>query len=230
MRRTSVRTLGILLVGSLAYPAAAHANIWDLIWKMSGPQMMGFPLHCEWTFGDKDKVPDQPNPPSKIDRVTPGPPYSRFECRELDFRFHGNVKPRKARRLWLSVDGGPYFSTGKDPHGEIDPEFKKFEVWMVAAEPLLEVRSGTLWGIMFNHGVGATYDVLFGDGFPTFDKAGIKFKPVTATIARRVNASLTVRWYPTGTTLDEFGKTSDRPEDLRHKNEFSPGISVGVLW
>jgi hypothetical protein len=227
MRRTSVRTLGILIVASLAYPASAHANIWDIIWKMSGPQMMGFPLHCEWALGDKDTV---PNPPIAIDRVTPGPPYTRFECRELDFRFYGKVKPRYSRRVWLSIDGGPYFSTGKDPHGGIDPDFEKFSVWMVAVEPLLEVRSGTRWGIMFNHGVGATYDVLFGDGFATFDKAGIKFKPITATIARRINASFTLRWYPTGTTLDEFGRTSSRPDDFQHKNEVSPGFSVGVLW
>ena len=227
MRPTLVRTLGIVLVASLAYPASARANIWDLIWKMSGPQMMGFPVHCEFALGDKDTVPNQP---TTYDRVTPAPPYTRGECRELDFRFYGKVKPRYSRRLWLSVDGGPYFSTGKDPHGAIDPEFKKFDVWMVAVEPLLEVRSLTRSKIMLNHGVGATYDVLWGDGFPTFDKAGIKFKPITATIARRVNASVTLRWYPTGTTLDEFGKTSDRPEDFRHKNEVSPGFSVGVLW
>jgi hypothetical protein len=163
----------------------------------------------------------------------PGKQLTRFECRELDTLFRGNVKPRKHRRLWVSFDGGPYFSTGKNPNGSgKSPDYEIFEVWMVALEPMLEVRSGE-WkkaGIVLNHGVGATYDVLFGKNFDTFDKAGLKFKPVIATFPKGFNATATVRWYPNGTTPDEFGKEAVRLTDLDRKNEFVFGISVGFLF
>ncbi len=45
----------------------------------------------------------------------------------------------------------------------------------------------------------------FGSGFNTFDKFGLKFKPIGVTFNKRFNAAFTMRWYPNGFTGDEFG-------------------------
>ena len=81
----------------LAFPSTGHASIWDIIWGMSGPQMMGPVFHCEWDLqhrsGEKEDV---------------------IECRAIDYLFYHKLKPRPDRRVWLSLDSGVYFSTGKD--------------------------------------------------------------------------------------------------------------------
>jgi hypothetical protein len=226
MNRRSGRIAAVVLAGVLASPGLAHASLWDLIWKMSGPQMSGIVFHCEWGFGSIE---------SERTRTAKGPvpPDTRSECRAADYRFYGMLKSRKERLVWLSFDTGPYFSTGKNPHGPgTDPDYEFGEVWMVAAEPILEVRSGSFWHdkLLLNHGVlGATYDIFFGGDFDTFDKAGLKFKPVTATFFKKVNASLTARWYPNGTTPDEFGKAPPQPGANR-PSEWVYGFSVGYLW
>ena len=229
MNATSGRIAAIVLVGVLVTPGLAHASLWDLIWKMSGPQMSGFPLHCEWAFGNIES--DETR--ALRAKGQPGLNDTRAECRMFDYRFTGQVKRRSQRRAWLSLDTGPYFSTGKDPHGAgTDPDYDTGEVWMLAVEPILEVRSGSFWNdkLTLNHGVlGATYDIFFGGDFDTFDKAGLKFKPVTATIARKVNVSLTARWYPNGTTPDEFGKAPPQP-GVNRPSEWVYGFSVGYLW
>ena len=80
-----------------------------------------------------------------------------------------------------------------------------------------------------DHGVGATYDVMFGKDFDTFDKAGLKFKPVVVTLPG-VNFTATVRWYPNGTTPDEFDRTLPPPDDLNRPNEWVYGLSFGVFF
>ena len=231
MNGRSGRIAGIVLVGVLVCPGIAHASLWDLIWKMSGPQMSGIPLHCEWVLGNIESQRTRDLRAKGLE----GPPDTRGECRFLDIRFTGYAKPRNERQtpreLWLSLDTGPYWSTGKDPHGGVDPDYKHGEVWMVAAEPILEVRSKTWRGgsIALDHGIlGATYHLFFGDDFGTFDKGGLKFKPAVVTIGRW-NATATVRWYLNGTTPDEFGKTSPR-QDINRPNEWVYGFSLGYLF
>src|SRR5262245_15116887 len=111
MSRTSLGIAGIVLIALLAFPGVARASIIDVIWKMSGPQLVGAVLHCEF-----DPV------------SASSPDYTRSECRVLDYRFTGALKERKERPWWLSLDLGAYTSTGRNSE---DLDFKKFEDNMV---------------------------------------------------------------------------------------------------
>src|SRR5262245_43866352 len=170
MSRTRFGTAGIALVALLSFPTVARASIIDVIWKMSGPQLVGAVLHCD------------------VDPVSaPSPDYTRSECRVLDYRFTGALKERKERPWWLSLDLGAYTSTGRNSE---DLDFKKFDDNMVAFEPMFEIRGYTTpsGNLMFHHGLaGFSYNVLFGPEFGTFDKAGLKFRPVGVTIHRSWN-------------------------------------------
>ena len=115
---------GLALLAVLIFPSAGHASIWDWWWGMSGPQMIGPILHCEWDLqhqsNDKEDV---------------------LECRAIDYLFHGKLKPRPDRLLWMSLDSGFYFSTGKDSGDEPNRnQFRAFETFMVAFEPMLRAR------------------------------------------------------------------------------------------
>ena len=142
MNGRSGRIAVIVLVGVLISPGLAHASLWDFIWKMSGPQMSGFPLHCEFILGDKESQRTR-------DLRAKGQEASdsRHTCKILEWKFTpGYVKTRderqSQRQLWLSLDTGPYWSTGWDPGGEAaEPNYGHGEVWMVVAEPVLEFRS-----------------------------------------------------------------------------------------
>jgi len=48
MLRKLLGTISLCLLALFAFPKASEASIWDIIWGMSGPQMMGLVLHCEW--------------------------------------------------------------------------------------------------------------------------------------------------------------------------------------
>jgi hypothetical protein len=206
MSRRSLGTIVVVLLASLAFPNTAHSSIIDWIWTMSGPQMIGFPLHCEYDLEN-----------------------NKWECREIDRLFAGQLKPRRDRKTWVSFDTGPYFSTGYDSDEGTD--FEWFKTWMVAFEPVLEIRSHTSPGgaVMLHHGlVGLSYDVLFGSGFDTFDKFGLKFKPIGVTIKKRFNAAFTMRWYPNGFTRDEFGYGPR--QDFNRDGEMLYGFSIGYIW
>jgi hypothetical protein len=169
--------------------------------------MMGVaPLHCEYDF-----------------------PNNKWECREFDRRFVGALEPRQKRQAWVSFDTTPFFSTGYDSDEGTD--FEWFKTWMVAVEPIYEFRSYSSpdGNLMFHHGViGLSYDVLFGSGFDTFDKFGLKFRPIGVTIKKRFNAAFTMRWYPNGFTRDEFG--IGPRQNFNRDGEMLYGFSIGYLF
>jgi hypothetical protein len=201
--------LAIALLALLMFPKGAQANIFDIIWTMSGPQMIGLTLHCEYDL-ESNKL-------------------KTWECREFDYRFTGQLRSRRERKTWVSFDTTPYFSTGYDSNEGTD--FEWFKTWMVAFEPILEIRSHTSPGgnVMLHHGlVGLSYDILFGSGFDTFDKFGLKFKPIGVTIKKRFNAAFTMRWYPNGFTGDEFG--IGPRQDFNRDGEMLYGFSIGYLF
>jgi hypothetical protein len=179
---------------------------------MSGPQMMGPVLHCEYDLlhlgGGNDGEGDV------------------VECRGIDYLFYNKLKPRSERRFWLSLDAGFYFSTGKDSDGN---RYEPGENFMVALEPLLEVRGARLGSIRLNHGLmGITYDVLFGEKFSTFDNAGFKFRPIGVTFPNKMNASFTLRYYPRRFTAEDFGLTN--PNQPKGAGEWVWGFNFGWLW
>jgi hypothetical protein len=201
------------LLSLLTIPSMGHASIVDIIWGMSGPQMIGVVLHCEYDLqhkgggneGERDVI----------------------ECRGLDHLFFNKLKPRSERVVWLSLDAGYYFSTTKDSD---DNEFDWLKNHMLAFEPLVEVLSyrSVHNNFMLHHGLfGITYNVLFGSNFGTFDKAGFKFRPVGVTIGKRFNASFTLRYYPNRFNSEDFGIIN--PTQVKTGGEWVKGFTVGWL-
>ena len=87
--------------------------------------MSGIVIHCEWAFGDIESEATR----NLRAKGQPGLPDTRNECRIADYRVSGMVKPRTERKVWLSFDTGPYFSTGKNPHGSgTDPDYEAFAI------------------------------------------------------------------------------------------------------
>ena len=217
MSRKKLGTMGILL-SLLAIPSAAHGSIIDIIFGMSGPQMIGVVLHCELDLEHKSADPDKKDV---------------LECRGIDYLFYKQLKPRPVRRVWLSLDAAYYFSTGKNSDGNV---YSKFNDHMVAFEPILEVRSYTSGenNFMLHHGLmGVTYDLLWGENsqgqdYDTFDNVGLKFRPIGVTINKKYNASFTLRYYPRRFTSEDFGIIN--PAQDKTAGEFVYGVTVGWLW
>ena len=217
MSRRKLGTMGILL-SLLAIPGTAYASIIDIIFGMSGPQMIGVVLHCEIDLEHKTADPDKKDV---------------LECRGVDYLFYKQLKPRPMRRVWLSLDAGYYFSTSKDSDSN---QYDWFKNHMVAFEPILEVRSYTSPenNVMVHHGLmGITYDVLFGENtlgedYDTFDNVGLKFRPIGVTINKRYNASFTLRYYPRRFTSEDFGIIN--PTQDKTGGEWVYGATVGWLW
>jgi hypothetical protein len=218
MSAKCLRTAGLVLIASLAYPLTASASIIDFIWEMSGPQMIGLVLHCE--YDPQFKGPYETDPQTKKD-------FTRADCRFVDRRFVGYTRIRTQRRFWLSVDTGIYGSTGKDSDLR---EYKFLKTGMLAIEPIFEIRSFDSGDgrLVIHHGVaGFSYDYLFGSGFDSFDKAAVKFRPIAFTIKQKFNVALNVRIFPNGITPDEFSMV--RLEDFNRPHEYSWGLSFGYL-
>jgi hypothetical protein len=214
--------VGAVFAAALVFPGEARANIWDFIYKLSGPQMQGAGIHCEYDLERAKNNPANVTHGSEADKAP-----TSVECRVTDYRFTGNMVKRSYRRTWLSLDATQFVSTGKNSEG-ID--FEAWTVGMLALEPMLEIRSVGGDTFRLHHGlVGLTYDILFGKGFDTFDKVGYKFRPIGMTF-KRWNAAYSLRWYPNGFTPDEFGQAPALPPDTNRKSEVVQGISVGYLW
>jgi hypothetical protein len=189
----------------LTLPSVGHANILDWIWTMSGPQMVGLVLHCEYDVQN-----------------------NKSECRMVDRRFVGGLTARQYRRVWLSIDTGFYVSTG------YDSETTDYTLWkdqMIAFEPMLEMRSySSKDGLVdYHHGlIGISWDLLTGTDHATFDKFGLKFRPVGITIKKKWNMSYTLRLYPNGFSPDEFDGPS--VPNLNRGLEVLHGFTFGILW
>ena len=210
MLRRLIGTVGLTLVALLAFPSAGHAQWWDWIWGLSGPQMIGGVVGCEWDLEHKS-----------------GDKEDKVECRAADYPIYNTVKPREARRVWLTLDAGIYTSTGKDSgEGDQRNRYGWFENHMVAFEPLLEIRGATLGKAQLHHSAGVTYDVLFGKHFSVFDNAGFKFRPIAVTFPNGMNASFTLRYYPNRFTSEDFGIVN--PNERKDGGEWVWGFSYGV--
>jgi hypothetical protein len=212
---------GIALLAVLGFPGVSHASVWDWIWTMSGPQMIGIVFHCEydWEHNNREK--------------------KAHECRVFDYRVLGEAESRKLRRTWLTFDTIGYVSTGKNSDSL---DFHDFDSYMVAIEPMVEMRSFTNAGknergdkvkgtgnLSFHHGlVGLSYDVLFGKEFSAFDNVGIKFRPVGVTY-KNFNAAFNLRWYPDRFTAAQFRMVDPTPSDPE-SSEWTWGFSAGWIW
>jgi len=241
MSRRSLGTLSMVCFILLAFPRLGHASIWDIIWSMSGPQMSSvFIFHCEVDWEHNAGIPEpqadftartasDPRVPAGAEPV----PWTLTECRIYDKRIKGYLRNRKERTGWLSIDTIGFASTTNDA------DLFDVDAWkhtMVVFEPMFELRSftnrdamGRLGNLSFSHGViGASYQILAGDGYQSFDKFAFKFRPIGMTY-RRFNASFNLRWYPNGFTADEFGAVETRL-DFDRPSEMVWGFSLGWIW
>jgi hypothetical protein len=190
----------------LAVPRTSSADVWDWIWSMSGPQFTGPTAEC-WIEFD-----------GTVD-------HCNLFVKQVGVRTEGAPKSR----LWFSLSGGLYFSTGKNSNG-IDYEFGK--AWMAAFEPMLMMKS-PLWGDKFKlyHGVfGVTADwfAIFEENVDNFPNVGLKFRPIGIIINDRVNISYNLRLYPNKFASEWFGKrpvgTGTQAEAV---HSFAFGIRIG---
>lgn len=198
MSRAYLGTATIALVALLGFPRAGNAGIIDFIWEMSGPQMFSvLTFQCEYDLSGTRKG----------------------ECRIYEKRVSGN-SPRAERKVWLTLGAAAYTSTGRDSDVR---QYDAFKNHMLAFEPMIEFHSTT----RVRHGVGLSYDYVFGSKLRGFDKLGLKFEPVAVPLgSSNWEVAANIRLYPNGFTVDEFGQ-EPRLFDLDRGREWLYGFSVG---
>jgi hypothetical protein len=207
LKRGVWMVLGVAVL-VLSTPRTGSAGIGELIWEMSGPQMIGGGIQCKYTIGFtlEQCYVTVPIPPLGVSGV-----------------------PRK--RLRLSFDGGVYVSTGKDS-GDID--YEAWKTWMLAFDPMIELVTWDNGDTDFKnrhevyHGIaGFSYNFLFGSDFGSFSNAAIKVRPVGYRHGR-FNFEFDMRIYPRGFTAADFGKVSPTPDPV--KTEVTYGVSLGIAF
>jgi hypothetical protein len=186
------------LIALLGVPREGTAGIVEVIIEMSGPKMYGFSVDCRLDF--------QGNWQScKTSAPTTG--VAPF------------VQERKGA-FWLSLASGYYWSADKTVNGQ---DYDRFEVKMVTFDPMIEFASKS-WPVGYAqlpvqlyHGlIGVSYNLLFGEAFPTFSNVGLKLRPFGIVIPVKgrfaFDFSYDVRLYPTGFTAEDFGHVPLAPE------------------
>jgi hypothetical protein len=196
-----------MLVG---IPREGAAGIVEVILEMSGPKMFGFSADCRLTLtGEWDSC--KASVPAGFRALEPF------------------VDPRLSK-VWLSFTGGFYFSADATVNGV---DYGRGEVKMLIFDPMLEFESkhwrnracpALLQGaedkcdrlrLQIYHGVvGMSYNLLFGENFPTFSNVGMKLRPfgIVVPIGKWGRADLgadfsyDLRLYPRGFTAEDFGR------------------------
>ena len=191
---------GLAILTLLGTPRQADAGLVDWIWEMSGPRMIGVAIDCRFSSRD--------NP----------------ECYLFKPLLSG---PRERPRSWLSLEGGLYFSIPKEEE-DADQDYGFGDVWMVAIDPVVHIRSMLARDgrLKVYHGVGASYNVLFGGNFSSFDKLGAKIRPIAfeyeVSDVFTYGLLYTVRLYANEFRNEDFGiaprtdDTDDRPKEFVH--------------
>ena len=215
MRRLRLSTAGFVLAFVLVIPPAASAgsmgDLVDIIIGLTGPQMVGVPIACQLNIRSKESA-------CYISMVRI-PPDSL-----ADETFWNN------RRLWLSIGGGAYVSTGKNSEMKA---FKFGDVWMLAFEPTVNYRLSPRspgGDFAVEVGAGLSYFVLFGKDLKSSDNAGIKLTPVALTWRNVGNTqwdfgvAYNLRIFPNAFTAQQFSAV---PVSSTHKGrEFVHGFTI----
>jgi hypothetical protein len=194
-----VRSISRLLLGTVVgigllvgTATDARAGLIDIIWDMSGPQMVGLVLRC--------RVPLDGGA-TKCDLVE----------KKVGIQA-GQTDVMKGPRVWFNVEGAVYTSTGKN---EGNTNYRAFRTHMLGFDPVAEYAWVSNDRVRVFSGAGATLQFLVGDGFNRFGKAGFKVRPIGVEIGDRVELAFNVRLYPDGFGADQFGfgppPTGDRP-------------------
>jgi hypothetical protein len=199
LRRIAV--LGLMMFALLGVPRPSDAGLLELIWEMSGPQMIGSGVSCLYS--------------------------GRMQLQEC--RIGGmflqplHQQPKNPHGPFLVLGGSGLVSTSKDSDTQ---QYGWFDANMVAFEPGLTVFSkiSPSSNVRIAHGTGVTYGLLFGDKFRRFDKFGFSLVPIEVSY-KRIIFALKIRVYPNGFTDDEFGfgprLDFDRPAETTYGFSFS---------
>jgi hypothetical protein len=191
----------------LATPRTGSAGIGEWIWEMSGPQFIGGGIECKVTF------------------------TWELEICYVTLPVPAGIASQKPKvRYRLSIEGGFYGSTGKDSNGV---EYEAGDAWMFAFDPMIELvhhdnflSRGDRAEIY--HGLGFSYNRLWGGDFDAFNNAAIKLRPIGVRFGRN-NLEFDLRIYPNRFNASDFGKVSLIPEGTGGEVvwSLSYGIAIG---
>jgi hypothetical protein len=209
MSRRRLAVFFAVICATLVFPRQARAGLADIIWEMSGPQMVGGIVRCRVPFDG-----------------------GNVRC-QLDLSVAALASNREW--VWLALEGGVYVSTGLNNHG-ID--YEAGHIGMIAFEPMLEFsygrgvdmvnanRRGSDVGAVY-FGAGPMINHFLVRGSPPFVKYGIKLRPIAITFSGWT-ISYNLRLYPDGFTPDEF--TSLTPAKIGRPFEAVQSVSVSIPW
>jgi hypothetical protein len=166
------RVLALVVLAVFACARPADAGWLDIIWEMTGPQMIGVGAGCEVSLARNGDW-----------RCTV--PFKRLPNRL-------GTADQKDDRWWLSAYTYYYWSTA---HKDYDG----FAVQGLGVDPMVSFahyRSR----VRITHGVGFTLQRFWSDDFATVGNAGLKIQPVTAefrlggTVKLELAYNLRVYW------------------------------------
>lgn len=200
-----IAVVGTLLVALLGAPRPSEAGLLDIIWEMSGPQMVGFAYGCLYSLN---------NFKSEQCRLGKNPTALYPATRTAS---------DKPKNPFLGLSAGIYGSTGLDSSTQ---PYKWFEIGMLELTTGLSFKSYETGGpdnddVRVYHGFGVAYERFFGRGIEGFNNGPIKgfnkfaitVTPVDVTL-NRVAFGIRMRLYPEGFSDDEF-KAGLPPADFR---------------
>lgn len=196
----SRRVLALVILGVLVTARPAHADWWDFIWEMSGPQMYGLGGGCEWSLSTKGEY-----------RCT-------IPAQRLPRRL--GTMDQKKDPLWVSAYSYYYWSTGKG-------EYFSGHVQGFGVDPMLSYAH--YWGpVRVTHGAGVSIQRFWSSDFDAVSNFSYKIQPITGEWkwgSTRQKLSLNLRYFMDGfdtTTPPKLGKTE--------KSEGTIGFTFGVMF
>jgi hypothetical protein len=169
--------MGTLVVALLGTPRSSDAGLLEIIWEMSGPQMIGLSYACMYGMTSR----------------------SLEQCR-IGKLITKDFIAGKGMGPYLVLGGGIFGSTGKNSSTQ---NYHWGEIWMAALEPGVAVRSYETSTVQIHHAAGISYEWFFGDDIRRFDKFAFTVTPIDVAY-KRVAVGVKLRMYPNGFTDDEF--------------------------
>jgi hypothetical protein len=198
-----IAVVGTLLVALLGAPRPSEAGLLDIIWEMSGPQMLGFAYGCLYSLN---------NFKSEQCRLGKVPTFLYLK-KQAD--------TDKPKNPFLGFSAGIYGSTGLNSSTQ---QYRWFELGMLELTTGLSFKSYETGGpnnddVRVYHGFGVAYERFFGRGIEGFNngaidgfnKWAITVTPVDVTL-NRVAFGIRMRLYPEGFSDDEFKKGLPPPD------------------
>lgn len=195
--------LCVFVVALFGMPRTGHAGILELIWELSGPQLIGGGLSCLYSF---------PKPTLEECRLGSSPTLQAIQMRTLHKRFP----------LFFVLGGSGFISTPRDTNNN----YEWFDVNMVAVDGGLFTFTKPT-SLRIGHGAGLSVNHFFGRNFRPFQTFAFTFTPIELS-GDHFAIGLKVRLYPDGFTDDQFGFAppfiGDRPSEVTWGGSFS------IVW